>query len=42
MKKKEEELLVAINRNLMALIQDQQRLIILLESLVEHRECDKK
>ena len=42
MKKKEKELLVAINRNLMALIQDQQRLIILLESLAEHRECDKK
>jgi|GEM_PF-3340771 len=41
MKKKEEELLVAINRNLMALIQDQQRLIVLLESLVEHRESDK-
>ena len=41
MKKEEEELLVAINRNLMALIQDQQRLIVLLESLVEHRESNK-
>ena len=33
MKKKEKELLVAINRNLMALIQDQQKIYILLEQI---------
>lgn len=41
MKQEDTELLAAINQNLIALIQDQQRLIVLLESLTEHKDTVK-